>query len=151
MGKWRTLDLENGDMSIYTGGAERSDFGMFRQWAADHGIFYWRLISLPLKWTVFNRCGRIESDFGVPLCYPDEKLGRWVDHVRAYRDRRRKVYIISQPYADPDELRPKLESWAERRGLRVDVRGKDESWYYPGETCLIIITAGEAAANIKSG
>ncbi len=142
MAHWENLNSTNISTKSATGGAEKTDINIFKTWATKYGIIKWRMLSLPLKWILFIKYGKVTPDYGGSLCWPDEECGHWADHIRAFKDNKGKVYIVCQPYLEPAELRTKLELWARRRGLHVEIHDKSESWYYPGETCLIVITAG---------
>lgn len=71
-------------------------------------------------------------------------LPPYTDHARLFRSTKTgNVWFVSQPYDRAHEIREEVTAWAEERDLHADVYDTEHSWYYPGETCLIVIRGGE--------
>ena len=63
------------------------------------------------------------------------------DHARLFKNSRTgKIWFVSQPYDYMEAVAEEVTPWAAEHGLSVTVYPKDLSWYYPGETCLVVFT-----------
>lgn len=60
------------------------------------------------------------------------------------RDRKGPVYLVYHPYEDWKEVLKAGKIWAEERKLRISVYDPSKSWYYPGSTCLVVISLQDA-------
>lgn len=74
-----------------------------------------------------------------------DQLPPYTDHPRLFKNSvTGEVWFTSQPYDRPEDIREEVITWAAERGLRAEVYGTEASWYYPGSTCLVVITKGAA-------
>ena len=118
--------------------AERdaSDVALLDKWVARHGAdrcSYDR----PNDLAQLLRTGRNTAHKFV------DQLPPHTDHPRLFKNTSTGVvWFTSQPYERPEDIREEVSAWAKARGLHAEVYGGAESWYYPGSTCLVVITGG---------
>lgn len=65
-----------------------------------------------------------------------------IDHARFYRGPSPAV-LVYHPYFKAEEIRPEVEAWARGNGLIAGVYDSGKSWYNPGNTCLVVVTADQ--------
>jgi len=72
-----------------------------------------------------------------------------MDHAVIFRNPVTGVnMLVFHPYINPhlsvsdalQEIKAGLQEWAEKRGLKVEVYDPSFSWYYPGQTALVVIS-----------
>ena len=113
----------------------KTDHDKRQAWMAQHGL---RLSPRRRTWAAFVAGAGRSSNI---------RPGEWEDHgevwIRAERSRgfRMPAAYTAQPYDLPNTDRDEIEQIAENHGFRVEVLPKSESWYYPGETWLIVFWA----------
>ena len=74
-----------------------------------------------------------------------DSLPPYTDHPRLFKNSvTGEVWFTSQPYDRPEDIREEVITWAAERGLHAEGYGTEASWYYPGSTCLVVITKGAA-------
>lgn len=61
------------------------------------------------------------------------------DHGYSFKNDKKEVFYVYQPYFSPKEIENDVKEWAERFNLGYKILNKDKSWYYKGNTCLVII------------
>lgn len=141
---WRTIE----SYMEYGLRASKSDKRLFDEWAEGKDIVRWtygpnELVDLPRFLRTGRRCyvpGAFRKGFRTEL--PPR-----MDHVAMFKSRTGKCWLTYQPYQNPDDLRLIVDDWAERHGLHAVVYGKDKSWYYPGNACLVVIDAPEGGGH----
>ncbi|MCQ5129118.1 hypothetical protein NE562_05555 [Butyricicoccus faecihominis] len=138
---WRPIEtyLEFG---FRTGGKDKSDKRLFDEWVQDKDIVRWtygpnELVDLPRYLRTGHRY-YVPGAFSRGARY---ELPPRMDHATMFKSRSGKCWLTYQPYYDAADTRLLVDDWAERHGLRAVVYEKDESWYYPGSTCLVVIDA----------
>lgn len=122
-----------------------SDRALFDAWAKGKDIVRWtpgpgELIDLPRFLRTGHRYYRKQTRWGRERF----ELPPEIDHAVAFKSRTGKCWLTYQPYQCADALRPQVEEWAARHGLRALVYDKNCSWYYPGGTCLVVIEVPDA-------
>lgn len=65
-----------------------------------------------------------------------------IDHARFYRGPSRTA-LVYHPYFHGEQIRAEVERWGKENGLIARVLDSGKSWYYPGQTCLVVVTADE--------
>ena len=63
------------------------------------------------------------------------------DHGYGFKNEKQEVYYIYQPYFAPYEIEEEVKNWANRLNLEYEIFDKDKSWYYKGQSCLVVIYA----------
>lgn len=71
-----------------------------------------------------------------------------MDHILAFRDINKKMYIVSNPYLTDDEIREMFDEkdwrntyWhGDYSKLKYEVLGKENSYYNPNETNLLVLS-----------
>lgn len=69
----------------------------------------------------------------------------WLDHRRVWLTASGDRIFTSQPYELLETDRDRLREFLKRRGLRVSFSDED-SWWFPGKTTLVVLTADPAHA-----
>ena len=75
--------------------------------------------------------------------YPNSKSNEppFMDHIAYYKNTRtNQVWLTSQPYFKKVDVENEVRIWANNYGVDYEVYDMDESWYFPGNTCLIVYT-----------
>lgn len=62
-----------------------------------------------------------------------------IDHEHIYRNIYNDVLIVSHSYNDEDKILEQFNEWNDG-SFKIDIFGKEKSWYYPNETTLFVIT-----------
>lgn len=138
---WRPIK-EYLDACFRTGGKDKSDKDLFGEWAEGKGIV--RRSCGPSELVDLPRYLRTGRRYYVPGAFSRGARGELpprMDHAAMFKSRSGKCWLTYQPYYDAADTRLLVEDWAERHGLRAVVYEKDESWYYPGHSCLVVIDA----------
>lgn len=137
MTRWRRSE----DDLRASAGRAASDLEMHRAFLERNGLERWAFyqprrdhLRHVLEHGSFPRGYRPVPDGGYPAppC---------VDHARLYRGDGPAV-LVYHPYFAPEQIRGQVEAWAEENGLTAGVYDSAKSWYYPGGTCLVVVTAG---------
>lgn len=69
----------------------------------------------------------------------ENRPGGWCDHPRLWWNREGQLVLTAEPYQSNTQPGV-VEAWAAKNGWTLE-RSADESPYFPGQTCLIILTA----------
>lgn len=143
MTKWNKI---GSDLDI-TGGRPASDREMHKAFLEANGLTEWAYFSHgwdDLQYILthgrFPPARRKRPDDGFP-CPP------YIDHARLYRGRGLPV-LAYHPYLLADEIRPQVAEWGKEHQLIGRVFDSDKSWYYPGSTALVIITAPDTEVRL---
>ena len=64
----------------------------------------------------------------------------WVRDTPGRRGFKHAAAYTSHPYDLDQDDRDRLAQMASKYGLKVEIRPKAESWYYPGQTWLVILS-----------
>jgi len=95
--------------------------------------FGWKLSDKPFGVDVLARNGVWSTDYWLRGASFEH-----IDHAYYYRKNRRAVAIACHLYHVPEDI----HEWAAEHGLLVGVSDdKMKSWYYPGETTLVVYVA----------
>ena len=130
--RWNKL----GSYRSYLRGLMQADVPLFDRWARITGADLYTLEN-PNDVIRYLQCGGHGYHFN-PERPPH------TDHARLFKNSRSgNVWFVSQPYDRAHEIREEVTAWAEERDLHADVYDTEHSWYYPGETCLIVIRGAE--------
>ena len=66
-----------------------------------------------------------------------------LDHGRLYRSADgRAAHLVYHPYSLTEEEAARLADWTDAAGAVSVILPAERSWYYPGQTLLVIVTAG---------
>lgn len=63
----------------------------------------------------------------------------FLDHGRLFKGKDRRVWLAYHSYYPKKRVKELVIPWARKKGLTVSIYGPNKSWYYPGETCLVIM------------
>ena len=113
-----------------------SDDGLFEEWISGKGVTrycYNRNEDVPK----FLDTGR------TTVGYPNSKSNEppFMDHIAFYKNTKtNQVWLTSQPYHAKPDVENGVRMWAEKYGVDYEIYDKNLSWYYPGNTCLIVYT-----------
>ena len=74
----------------------------------------------------------------------------YIDHARIFKSTKTGVMCLTyQPYKEAVENRFNIEQWANDNGLKAEIHGSECSWYYPGETLLIVVHLRDIEISLK--
>ena len=71
----------------------------------------------------------------------------FIDHYMFFKTADGRVLFTSQPYADKEYIADQFKSLFSNE-FKIRIYNTNESWYYPGETTLFVITLNEATGQI---
>jgi hypothetical protein len=93
-----------------------------------------------LDYVEHGRCGCARRGLAEFREYEEsrEELGRWADHVHRWRHGDGTHVLTAQPYDLAEDRLASLVKETAGRGLTYQVE-PDGSWWYPGQTTLIVI------------
>ena len=136
MTRWRKSE----DDLRASAGRAASDVEMHKAFLERNGLTQWAFVG-PGR----DDIGHVLRAGSFPRGYrPIPKGGYpappYIDHARFYRGDSPAV-LVYHPYFRPEEIRPQVEKWAAENGLTARVFDSGKSWYYPGHTCLVAVTA----------
>jgi len=64
----------------------------------------------------------------------------YLDHKQYFKNSSTGLCCLTyNPYQYADEIRAEVEQWALANGLEAEVYDAAHSWYYPGNTCFVVI------------
>lgn len=113
-----------------------SDDGLFEEWISDKAVTrycYNRNEDVP-KFLVTAR---------TTVGYPNSKSNEppFMDHIAFCKNTKtNQVWLTSQPYHSKIDVEKEVRMWAEKYGVDYEIYDTNASWYYPGNTCLIVYT-----------
>lgn len=70
--------------------------------------------------------------------YTDYDLPPRSDHLVPYRSSSGQIYYAYHTYGRYEDARTNDLLWAKERGITMEIRSVDKSWYYPGNSELVI-------------
>lgn len=131
--------------SCFYARSDISDLDNFRKFVKENNIYSGSLgycYNREIKSTLTTGRGNwVENQRdNTPPCY---------DHGGYYKTKDGKVFLVYQPYGDPngiDKYRQAIESWAAERGIQAKVYGYDYGWYNSSSYLVIM---GLNLSNIK--
>lgn len=109
---------------------------LFDKWAAGKNISRYSTAVSGLDWERVLYTGRLTYK------EPDRDDPPELDHPVLFKGSGR-VWLVYQPYIAPERIQEPVTAWAEERGLHAEIYDMEASWYYPGNTCLVVISKGE--------
>lgn len=136
MKRWNKIER---DLSL-SAGRPASDTEMHKRFLRVNGLTEWAYFShggddivYILQHGRFPPAKRSRPVNGYP--FPP-----YTDHARFYRGIGMPM-LVYHPYMPPDEIRGEVEDWGREHSLSASVFDSAKSWYYPGNSALVVITA----------
>lgn len=119
----RWLKINNYKKRAYR--CEYTNYDLFDEWAKDKGITHWE---------------GIHSNYTTHFPKVDGLINhRLFDHVSFFKnDVTKETWLISQPYCEIDNIRNQALEWCEANNMTVEFFDTSKSWYYPGESILLV-------------
>ena len=109
---------------------------LFDKWAAGKNLSRYATAVSGLDWERILYTGRITYK------EPNQDDPPELDHPVLFKGDG-GVWLAYQPYISPERIRGPVAIWAEERGLYAEIYDAEASWYYPGNTCLVVISKGD--------
>lgn len=122
---------------------EREGLRLFDRWAEStvrsdgKGLTRYTAGVSGLDWPRILLTGRLAWLAGIPDDPPE------LEHAVLFRSHDGRCWLTYQPYALPEDVRDRVKGWAKEHGLAAEVYPPSASWYFPGDTCLVVITRKE--------
>ena len=80
----------------------------------------------------------------------EQNIPPYIDHARIFKNTETGAMCLTyQPYREAVESVQAIEQWANGNELKADIYSPEYSWYYPGETLLIIIRSTDTEISLK--
>ncbi|CAK0750210.1 hypothetical protein CCP1ISM_3760002 [Azospirillaceae bacterium] len=111
-----------------------SEFGKRHGWRLTNRDFTPMVLARGGVWD--RHCGDARSH------WPRE----FTDHPFFYRSGNRASALVSHPYGMSAAIRNAARTWADRNGLSVAFPEDFPSWWYPGDTTMVVFTRAAARA-----
>lgn len=134
---------------------EKSSLPLFKAWGAGKGITRFMPCGHGLDWHRTLETGRRTYSHEYYIYHnnsPEALNPPYLDHGILFKASQTeesefpKIWLTYHPYYPynrREEVEPVVQSWAAAHGLHATVLDTSQSWYYPGETCTVIVEISE--------
>lgn len=129
--RWRPV---RSYISDYLKPKARSVPEIFTAWAGARGVTHWMPAGSMLDTPGILKGGRRLALAG--------NVPPRLDHGAYFKNQRTgAVWLVYHPYCKPGDILEAAEAYARENELVSFVWGEHLSWYYPGGTCMVVMTA----------
>ena len=129
--------VEESNLEYCYNQSNKSDEGLFKEFANNNEIEYFRTTMIDGPLYDFMKNGGIDKEDG-----NQQRLNAKIpnlEHCMMYKNAKKQILIVSNSYSTKEKIQQDFDEW-NNGNYKLTILGADKSWYFPGVTVVFVIT-----------
>ncbi|MBQ9731367.1 MAG: hypothetical protein IJV94_04625 [Bacilli bacterium] len=141
--KWNKINYDNLEKAAY--GCNKTDYKILRDFLINNEIIAIRNPSW-IGTTIKRFLELGGKSCGKTYINLKTEIPNIIDHCRLYKNKKAEVFIVSHSYLPIKKIIEEFNAWNDGN-FTLHIFGSEKSWYWPGNTNLLIITLVNVKVN----